>query len=236
MTLETRHLTYRRDHRLVLDDVSFTLGNGVLACLLGPNGAGKTTLLRAVLGLETIEGKVLLNGEDLSTLSSRETARRIAYVPQTHSVAFAYSVKEMVAMGRLSHTRFGLLSGKDDQEEITKALQLMNIAHLTDRAYAQLSGGEQQAVLIARALAQGGRTMLLDEPASALDFGQQKRLWTRLRELAGAGYTILCTTHDPIRARDIFEEALLIRSGRLMECGSSADVLTDEKIEALYAS
>ncbi|BCK76546.1 iron ABC transporter ATP-binding protein [Acetobacter aceti NBRC 14818] len=220
----------------MLDDVSFTIGDGVLACLLGPNGAGKTTLLRAVLGLEKVKGKVLLNGEDLSTLSPRETARRIAYVPQTHSVAFAYSVEEMVAMGRLSHARFGLLSGKDDQEVVTHALHLMNIAHLADRAYAQLSGGEQQAVLIARALAQGGRTLLLDEPASALDFGQQKRLWTQLRELAGTGYTILCTTHDPIRARDIFDEALLMRSGRLMECGSLLDVLTDEKIEALYAS
>lgn len=83
-----------------------------------------------------------------------------------------------------------------DQDAVANALRLMNIAHLAGRAYAQLSGGEQQAVLIARALAQGGRTLLLDEPASALDFGQQKRLWTRLRELAGTGYTILCTTHD----------------------------------------
>lgn len=236
MTLEAQHLTCRRDHRLVLDDVSFTIGDSVLACLLGPNGAGKTTLLRAILGLEKVEGKVLLNGENLSTLSPRETARRIAYVPQTHSVAFAYSVEEMVAMGRLSHARLGLLSGKDDQDAVAHALRLMNIAHLADRAYAQLSGGEQQAVLIARALAQGGRTLLLDEPASALDFGQQKRLWTRLREFAETGYTILCTTHDPIRARDIFDEALLMRRGRLMECGSPLDVLTDEKIEVLYAS
>lgn len=140
MTLAARHLTCKRDHRLVLDNVSFTIGDGVLACLLGPNGAGKTTLLRAVLGLEKVEGKVLLNSEDLSVLSPRETARRIAYVPQTHSVAFAYTVEDMVAMGRLSHARFGLLAGQGDQEAVAEALHLMNIAHLAGRAYAQLSG------------------------------------------------------------------------------------------------
>ncbi|MCH4092485.1 ABC transporter ATP-binding protein [Acetobacter sp.] len=236
MTLEAQHLTCRRDHRLVLDAVSFTIGDGVLACLLGPNGAGKTTLLRAILRLEKVAGKVLLDGEDLSILSPRETARRIAYVPQTHSVAFAYTVEDMVAMGRLSHARLGLFPGRDDQEAVSEALNLMNITHLADRTYTQLSGGEQQAVLIARALAQGGRTLLLDEPASALDFGQQKRLWTRLRELTDCGYTILCTTHDPLKAREIFDEALLMRDGRLMECGPAPTVLTDEGIEMLYAS
>ncbi|NHN89064.1 ABC transporter ATP-binding protein [Acetobacter conturbans] len=236
MTLVAEDISCRRDGRLVLDDISFSLPDGTMTALLGPNGAGKTTLLRVILGLEKADGRILLNGADLSTLTRREVARRIAYVPQTNTVAFAYTVADMVAMGRLSHARFGLITPADDKDAVTGALARLNISHLADRAYTQLSGGEQQAVLIARALAQGGRTLLLDEPASALDFGQQKRLWAQLRDLAEQGYTILCTTHDPLRAREIFDVALLMRQGRLVDCGAVGSVLTDEGIDTLYAS
>ena len=232
--LAAEHIICHREGRVVLDDVSFSLSTGSMTALLGPNGAGKTTLLRALLGLERFEGQVMLNGEALSALSRRELARRVAYVPQTHAVAFAYSVRDMVAMGRLPYSRFGLLSSQSDEQAVSGALERLNILHLAERAYTQLSGGEQQAVLIARALAQGGRMLVMDEPASALDFGQQQRLWAQLRALATQGYTILCTTHDPLRAREIFDDALLLQRGRLVGNGPVATMLTDERIDALY--
>lgn len=232
--LAAEHITCHREGRVVLDDVSFRLSTGSMTALLGPNGAGKTTLLRVLLGLERFEGQVMLNGEALSTLSRREVARRVAYVPQTHAVAFAYSVRDMVTMGRLPYSRFGLLSSQSDEQAVSGALERLNIQHLAERAYTQLSGGEQQAVLIARALAQGGRMLVMDEPASALDFGQQQRLWAQLRLLATQGYTILCTTHDPLRARDIFDDALLLQKGHLVGAGPVAVMLTDERIDALY--
>ncbi|BAK84867.1 ABC transporter ATP-binding protein [Komagataeibacter medellinensis] len=232
------HVGFQRGRRGVLHDLSFSVNRGELVALLGPNGAGKTTLLRLLLGLARPDGgEVWLEGQPMATWSRREIARRIAYVPQGHVPLFPYSVRDIVGMGRLAEAPFAPHLREADRDAVAHALGELAITHLADRAYTDLSGGERQAVLLARALAQGAGMLVLDEPETGLDYGQKQRLYALLRRLAGQGHAIIATTHDPIQAACVFDRALLLRHGRLMADGAAADLLLDEAMLArLYAS
>lgn len=236
VVLGMHHVGLHRQGRRVLDDVSLEIGAGRMTGLLGPNGAGKSTLLRLLLGLLRPDtGRVVLDGRDLSTCARREIARRIAYVPQGHMSLFPYIVRDVVALGRVSYSPFARHVGREDMAIVAEALERLSISHLAERPYTDLSGGERQAVLIARALAQGGPILVLDEPETGLDYGQQQRLYGLLRELATDGYAIMATTHDPLRAAVAFDHAVLLRHGRVMESGPAAQVLDAEGIARLYA-
>lgn len=233
--LVARGLCHRIGGRIVLDDVSLALADGDLAALLGANGAGKTTLLRILLGLQHPgSGQVLLDGRPLGTIRRAAIAQRLAYVPQAHVPVFPYRVGDVVALGRLAGATFGRGLSPDDRRIADAALQRLGIARLADRPYTQLSGGERQSVLIARALAQGARILILDEPATGLDFGQQLRLSAMLRSLANEGYAILSTTHDPLRARTAFDRVVMLQQGRVIEDGPAALTITDDAIRRLY--
>jgi len=228
-------LGYRLGGRTILHDLALNLAAGELTALLGTNGAGKTTLLRLLLGLLPAQkGTILIEGRALENYGRRALARAIAYVPQGHVPAFPYTAEEIVMLGRLPFSPFGPFADPDDREAAGAVLQKLAITHLAQRPYTELSGGERQAVLIARALAQGARILILDEPETGLDFGQQMRLFAHLRQLAQSGYAILATTHDPLRARSLFDRAILLQNGRITADGPSMDVLTDPAIENLY--
>ncbi|MFT8635165.1 ABC transporter ATP-binding protein [Novacetimonas hansenii] len=234
--LDVRRVGLRRNGRCVLDDVSLSIMAGRMTGLLGPNGAGKSTLRRVLLGVvRPYAGQVLLDGRDLSQWHRREVAHRIAYVPQGHISLFPYTVRDVVALGRVSYTPFARKVGAEGAAIVADALVRLSIGHLAARSYTDLSGGERQAVLIARALAQGGRILVLDEPETGLDYGQQQRLYALLRELADDGYAIVATTHDPVRAAVAFDHALLLRCGRVMRDGPAAQVLDAQGIARLYA-
>lgn len=234
--LEVRQVGLRRNGRCVLDDVSLSVVAGRMTGLLGPNGAGKSTLLRVLLGLLRPEaGQVLLDGRDLSHWRRREIAHRIAYVPQGHMSLFPYAVRDVVALGRVSYTPFARGIDAAEADIVDDALARLSISHLAARPYTDLSGGERQAVLIARALAQGGRILVLDEPETGLDYGQQQRLYALLRELADDGYAVVATTHDPLRAAVAYDHAVLLRHGRVMRDGPAVQVLDAEGIARLYA-
>jgi iron complex transport system ATP-binding protein len=231
--LRAEDLVVARGRRQVLRGLSLAVRPGEMVALLGSNGSGKTTLLRTMLGFITPgAGLVTLDGVPILSLRRRAIARAIAYVPQKHRAVFPFSVREMVAMGRVAVLGYRLAGRGDDV--VSSALARAGIAHLAERSYISLSGGEQQSVLIARALAQGAPFLLLDEPSAALDPGQKARLWATLRILAQEGMGILVSLHDPEAARQSFDRAVVMREGRVLADGPAATTLTGALLAVTY--
>ena len=233
--LEAQNLSFLRGKRPVLTDIHLTLKRGDIIALLGANGSGKTTLLRCLLGLLRADnGQAILDGKPLHTLSPRTLARRLAYVPQTHNTPFPYTVLEVVTLGRLPyHSPLSALNATD-HKAIEAALLRLGIAHLAHRPYTELSGGEQQLTLIARAITQGGHFLIMDEPMGGLDFGHQLRLLRYLEQLAAEGYGILKTTHSPDQALGCATRVALLENTRISADGPPMEVLTAQTIHRLY--
>jgi len=228
-SLACHGIAFRRGQALVLDDVSLSIAPGEVV------GAGKSTLLRIMLGLLTPDaGTVTLDGRALGSHGRRQIAAAIAYVPQSHVATFPYSVRQIVAMGRVPHAGLALALGARDNEAIDAALARLRIGHLAQRSYTALSGGERQRVLLARALAQQARFLVMDEPLTGLDFGHQLRLLALLAELAADGYAILNTTHMPEQALSGATRAVLLEQGRVLADGPPRDVITAATMNAFY--
>lgn len=233
--LSAQGLSFARDGRQVLTDVSIDIGPGSMTGLLGANGSGKTTLLRLLLGLiEPTQGMVTLDGTALRDLSRRAIASRVAYVPQAHVAAFPFTVTEVVMMGRTPATGWGARPGAADRQAVADALSRLGMASFAQRSYAALSGGERQSVLIARALAQGARILLLDEPTAALDLGQRTRVMQVLSDLAAQGHAIVMSVHEPDLVLRWCERALLLKAGRVLAQGLAAQAMTAEHLSELY--
>jgi len=235
MKLEARNLAFGYRGRPVGRDVSLVLEAGEVLCLLGPNGGGKTTLFRTLLGLLPAQGgEVRLGGEDIARLPRREIARRIAYVPQVHLGYFPFTVREVVLMGRTAHLARFASPARADHEAADAALARLGIAHLADAPYTQISGGERQLTLLARALAQAAPLIVMDEPTASLDFGNQARVLERIAELAAAGIGVLLSTHDPDQAFLLGDRVALLHGGRLAAIGAPQEVLTPDALRMLY--
>ena len=220
--------------RRVLRSVDLAASPGEVLALLGPNGAGKSTLLKALAGLVPYEGSVELGGSDLSSLSPQQRAKRISYVPQRSLLRSALSVRDVVALGRYAHVGgFGGLS-KNDSEAIDHALETAHADTLRDRIFTQLSVGEQQRVLLARALASDAPILLLDEPTAALDVGEGMAVLALIRRLAERRHTIIVVLHDLADARSTTDRALLLKEGRVIEQGKTEDVVAPEPIRNVY--
>jgi iron complex transport system ATP-binding protein len=233
--LEARGVTLRLGERETLRDVSVALAPGDCAALLGPNGAGKTTLLRVLLGLVKPDvGEVRLEDTPLTGQSRRSIARRMAYVPQAHVPSFPYSVREMVAMGRTPSAGWGGRLSVDDDLAVCAGLERLGMLDFAERNYVELSGGERQAVLVARALAQGARILLMDEPTASLDLGQQTRLMSLLAGLAREGHAILVSIHQPELALRWFNRAVLLHQGAVLGDGAPSQIVTAERLSELY--
>jgi iron complex transport system ATP-binding protein len=233
--LEVQSLAFGFPGRTVGRDVSFTLAAGEVMCVLGPNGGGKTTLFRTLLGLlEKHGGAVRVDGEPLETLSRAEIARRVGYVPQGHAAYFAYSVREFVLMGRTAHLGVFSSPGSQDRDVTNRALEALGVAHLADKPVTEISGGERQLALVARALAQEPRLLVLDEPTASLDFGNQVRVLEKLAALARSGIAILFSSHDPDHAFLCARRALLLVEGRVLEIGAPRDVIRADTLERMY--
>ncbi|EIJ68992.1 ABC transporter ATP-binding protein [Pasteurella bettyae] len=234
MILATRDLSIGYHKSAVGFDLNFTLNQQEVVCLLGANGCGKTTFLKTLLGLLTpIAGEVYLNHKALSTFSAREIAQMIGYVPQAHQL-FPYSVEEVVLMGRTAHLPWYSTPNKQDIAIVHQSLESLNIAHLTQRIYTELSGGERQLVLIARALSQQTNILILDEPTSNLDFGNQIKVMEHIQNLKRQGFTILLTTHQPEQAEQIADRVLLFHQGHIIADAPPEKTLTIENLAQIY--
>jgi ABC-type cobalamin/Fe3+-siderophores transport system ATPase subunit len=235
VSISVKNLSFAYGAQTVLENVSFEAQNGRLLAVLGPNGVGKTTLFRCILGLlRGYTGAIEADGADARALGARELARRIAYIPQTRGQAFNYSVLEMVLMGT-SHAISALSMPKQKEADAAAdALAQVGIGHLAHKSYARLSGGEQQLVLIARALAQQSRTLLMDEPTANLDYGNQARVLETVCGLAGRGYTVLLSTHNPQHALWYADLALALSGGRVSAFGAPDAVIDAPLVKALY--
>lgn len=219
----------------VLDHVSLTVAPGQIHCLLGRNGVGKTTLFRSILGfLPLLSGTVTVDGRDASQLSDRALSHVVAYVPQAGENPFAFSVRDVVALGRLS--RMGVFSSpsKGDREVVGSVLARLGIEYLADRPLTELSGGERQMVLIARAVAQEPEYLMMDEPTAALDLGNQAQVLRCARELADSGLGILMTTHDPDQLRMLEASGALIMPDGTYLTGSADELLARDNLERAY--
>jgi len=234
--LEARGVSFAYASSPVLDDVSLSVARGSIVGLIGPNGSGKTTLLRLLNGtLAPTRGVVSLDGVPLSASSRRGIARRIAVVPQETQVTFDFSALEIVLMGRYAHLGAFALEGPDDMSIARKALASTGTAALASRQFATLSGGEKQRVVIASALAQSSDILLLDEPTTALDIGFQFDIASLLVSLnRDHGTTMVVSTHDLNLAAMLCTELMLLKSGRVLATGPTAEVLTPASIRQLY--
>ena len=235
MKLEVRNLSFAYGTHPVLRDVSFTLDKGEFLSVLGPNGVGKSTLFRCILGrLEGYGGTITSGGDDLKQMPRREAARRMAYIPQIHTPTFSYTVLDTVLMGTARQLSPFAQPGRAQVQQAMTALERVGAAHLAQRDFSRLSGGEQQLVLLARALAQKAEILIMDEPTSALDFGNQLRVLALVRELAQEGYGVLLSTHNPQHALTFATRTLALADGRVAALGRPDEVLTPELMEKLY--
>lgn len=219
-----------------LVDVSLRVQRGSLTGLLGPNGCGKTTLLKLMAGvLRSRTGAITLRGRAIRDMPRRELARQIAVVPQETHPAFDYSVLEMVLMGRHPHLGAFQLEGPEDVALAYDSMSATGTAHLAERSYMTLSGGEKQRVVIASALAQAPDVLLLDEPTASLDLAYQMEVASLLHRLnRDRGVSMVLATHDLNLAASLCDSLVLVRSGRVLAHGPTRDVLTAAMIRQLY--
>jgi iron complex transport system ATP-binding protein len=235
--LAAEHLNFGYPGRRVGGGVSLGVKAGEVLALLGPNGGGKTTLLKTLIGLLKPQGgRVLLEGMPLTEFPVSERARRIGYVPQAHAGAFAFTVRDVVLMGRTAHQ--GLFASPSEADRALAQVKLaeLGIAHLGGQPYTMISGGERQLVLIARALAQAPRVIVLDEPTASLDFGNQGKVLRQIAELRGRGLAVLFTTHDPNHALRHADRVALLAQGSLLAEGPPAKILTASNLAELYGA
>lgn len=233
--IEARQLSAKQGNTTVFENLNLTLHLGEMVSLLGPNGCGKTTLLRTLLALHPKQaGQVLWQGEAAEKLTPKAQSRLVSYVPQYHRLAFGYEVIEMVLMGVMAGHSEWARPTQAQRELAQNALEMLNIGNLSDRPYTQLSGGQRQLVLIARALAQDTPVIFLDEPTNGLDYGNQLKLLDKIQSLTNEKRCILMTTHHPEHALMVSNRVITLQDGIITADDHPEVVIHQASMAQLY--
>lgn len=235
MNIDVNGLSCGYGKKSIVSDISFKLFGGEILCILGPNGVGKTTLFKTILGfLPRLNGSVHIEGEEISNLTREEMAKKVAYVPQAHIPPFPFTVDDVILMGRFSRFEGRRTPNKKDYEKVKEVMELLHIEKLSGRIYTKISGGERQMVLIARALAQEPKYLVMDEPTSNLDFGNQMRVLEQIVRLKESGIGIVMTSHYPDHAFLCNAKVLLMKQDNKFHIGHIDEVLTEENLSEAY--
>jgi len=236
MILDVHHAGFRYDPlRMIFSDISFSLGEQEVLCILGPNGIGKSTLIRCLANLYPLcDGSIRLHDCDVRSLNHRDVARVIGYVPQAHEIVFPFPVREFVLMGRAPHLGLFASPGREDHAQADEAIDLVGIRKIADKPVNEISGGEYQLAMIARALAQEPEVLLLDEPTSHLDFGNQIRVLEIIDRLARDGLSVIMSSHFPDHAFLTSNNVAIMQHGTFMAYGGAEEVVTEENLKATY--
>jgi iron complex transport system ATP-binding protein len=233
--IQTRNLSFSYRDRAVLHDISLSVASGEMIGIVGPNGSGKTTFLKILSAVLRGQGEVAINGRNIETYGRRELSKLFAVVQQDARVNFPYTAAEIVLMGRASHHSPLSLEGRSDLEAARASMALTDSLSLANRYLHELSGGEKQRIMIARALAQEPEILLLDEPSAFLDLKHQVQVFELLRRLnRERSLTIVAALHDLNLAALFFPRLIVLREGQIYRDGSPAEVLTEATIEEVY--
>lgn len=228
-------LSFSYQNHPVLKEISFQMKAGQSVCLIGKNGVGKSTLFRCLLGINNPQkGQIFIHQKDIQEYSRAELSRKIAYIPQSQRSTFPFTALEMVLMGTASRLRNYQQPGKQEYQRAYEALERLHITHLQQSLFSEISGGEQQLVIIARSLAQQSSIIIMDEPCANLDFGNQIKILELIQELTRQGYLIIQSTHDPNHALQYADQVLILENGMLSVKGTPSEVLTSEVLSRIY--
>ena len=233
--IESCDLSIGYNDYALIRQINFRLEESRICCILGANGAGKSTFLKTLLGLQApLQGEVHFQNQPLSAYSREELARHIAYVPQAHQNFFPFLVQDMVLMGRSAYLKWYQTPRQSDRLIALAALAELQIEHLAQRYYPELSGGEKQLVLIARALTQQAKLLIMDEPTASLDFGNQIRLLEKIRQLRHRQISLIITTHNPQQAMFLAQDILLLDQQYGAHQGTREMLLTTGQLAKIY--
>ena len=233
---EVKNISFDYDGEVIFSDISFSIERGDVLCILGPNGTGKTTLIKCLNGLNEINsGEILINGEDIKGLSFRQISKHVGYIPQSHVPSFPFKVFDVVLMGRAPYLNLTDSPKDEDKKIALDALKTLGIEDLKDKEYTNLSGGERQLVFLARVLCQKPDILILDEPTSHLDFGNQIKLLEIIDNLARSGLSIIMSSHFPDHAFLSSTKVAIMKNKKFIDFGTPEDVVTEENLKKAYS-
>jgi iron complex transport system ATP-binding protein len=233
---EVKNISFSYNDEEIFSDISFSIGSGEVLCILGPNGTGKTTLIKCLNGLHDIDsGDILINGKNIKKLSFREISKHVGYIPQSHIPSFPFKVFDVVLMGRAPYLNLTDSPKENDVKIANDALKTLGIENLKDKEYTNLSGGERQLVFLARVLCQKPDMLILDEPTSHLDFGNQIKLLEIIDNLAKSGLSIIMSSHFPDHAFLSSTKVAIMKDKRFIDFGTPEDVVTEENLKKAYS-
>lgn len=235
MKLEIKDAVCGYGAKTIVEGISVKVESGEILCLLGPNGVGKTTFFKTILGFLKLKGgEITLNDQNIKSWSKKSLAKAIGYVPQAHTPPFPYTVIDVVVMGRTAHLGMFASPSKADIQIAEDALETLNVSFLKDRTYTEISGGERQMVLIARALTQQPEILVMDEPTSNLDFGNQVKVLEQINKLARTGLGVIMTSHFPDHAFLCSSKVALLQRNNIFTVGTVEEVVTEENLKSAY--
>lgn len=233
---DVRNISFSYDDETIFSDISFSISKGDVLCILGPNGTGKTTLIKCLNGLHDIDsGEILINGENMKRLSFKQISKHIGYIPQSHVPSFPFKVFDVVLMGRAPYINLTEFPKDEDKKIALDALKTLGIEDLKDKEYTNLSGGERQLVFLARVLCQKPDILILDEPTSHLDFGNQIRLLEIIDNLAKSGLSIIMSSHFPDHAFLSSTKVAIMKNKHFIDFGAPDDVVTEDNLKKAYS-